>query len=211
LPRDRAFVPLSILYLPEYNSYPYENRYTVVLTRNRNYRPDDLPTIIMNSNRRTLWLAIGTVFVFAAMRFGAHFFLPHAIDGPISAPLARCAILGLCLLTMATLRPQRFIGWICLVPLSVSLGELYYAYLYSHSVAGPGWNWRLCFWVGLNWLHWVALVLAWAALLRSWKEGEKTAYVLLGMLYLILVAWLFPFETVFRWASLMSCPGFGPF
>ena len=165
----------------------------------------------MSPNRRTLLFGIGTGLAFGVVRYITHFYLSDNIESSFSWPVGRCAILVICLLVMVLRQPRLAIGRMSLLPLFVSLVELFYVYLYSHTIAGPGWNWRLCFWVALNWIHYSALIGGWATLTWSWNQDEKTSYVLLGALYMLLVAWLFPFEMAFRWADMMYCPGFGPF
>ena len=66
---------------------------------------------------------------------------------------------------------------------------------------GEAVHWYFPFWLNVNLLNIVLIPTAVGFLVYAYLHEEKTAYIVLAAIYLVLLATLFPFELICRWGT----------
>ena len=116
----------------------------------------------------------------------------------------RIATFGICILLMTLSRPKWVSGRISLLVFVVLFAELVMYFRpvpIDPSGIGEAVDWFLPFWLYVNLLNIFVIPIAVILLICSYLQREKTSYIIFAAIYLILLAFLFPFEQIWRWGT----------
>ena len=152
--------------------------------------------------RLALSFAFLLVLIFVALQIHL---LPHlTIYTDHSYATLRVTIFGLCILLMALSRPKWISGKISFFLFAILFVELvmYFQPVPIDPVGiGEAVGWFLPFWLYINLLNIVVIPTAIILLIYDYVHGEKPYYIALAAIYLVLLAFLFPFEQICRWGA----------
>lgn len=131
--------------------------------------------------------------------------LPHlTIYTDRSYATLRMTIFGSCILLMALSKPKWISGRISFFLFAILFAELvmFFRPVPIDPVGiGEAADWFLPFWLYINLLNIIIIPTAIILLIYSYVHGERPYYIIFAVIYLVLLAFLFPFEQICRWGA----------
>lgn len=154
--------------------------------------------------KRRLGLSLLFILLLGMVGLSVHHFTQITIYTDQSYAAARITVFAVCLVLMVLSWPKWYSSRIATLLFSVLLTELI---IYFRPVPidpagiGEATAGFLPFWLSMSLLNIVIIPAAVTLLIYGFIHQEKTSYIIFAASYLVLLAFLFPFEQICRWAA----------
>ena len=154
--------------------------------------------------KRRLWLGLGFAFVLIVVTLVLHVLLHPTIYTNQSYATARIAVFGVCLALLIFSWPRLYSAKFSLAIFAVWVAELIIYFRpvpIDSSGIGEAVPSFLPFWLSVSLVNLILIPAAIGLVGYAYLHDEKRFYVTLAAIYLVLLATLFPFEQICRWAQ----------
>lgn len=154
--------------------------------------------------KKRLWFGLAFLIVLSALFLLLHNLPQITIYTNQSYATARILVFGVCLALMVLSWPRWYSAKISIALFAVLFVELiiYFRPVPTDSSGiGEAVPWFLPFWLNVSLLNIVLIPTAVGLLIYAYLHKEKTSYIVVAAFYLVLLATLFPFEQICRWAA----------
>ena len=154
--------------------------------------------------KQRLWLGLAFLIALGALFLLLHRLPQITIYTNQSYAITRMAAFGVCLALLVWSWPTWNSAKISILLFAVLFAELIMYFRpvpLDPSGIGEAVHWYFPFWLNVNLLNIVLIPTAVGFLVYAYLHEEKTAYIVLAAIYLVLLASLFPFEQICRWGT----------
>lgn len=154
--------------------------------------------------KQRLWLGLVFILALCVLTLLVHNLPQITIYTNQSYATARILVFGVCLALMVISWPKWYSGKISIVLFAVLFAELIVYFRpvpIDPSGVGEAVSWFFPFWFKVNLLNIVLIPTAVGLLIYAYLQNEKSSYIVLAAIYLLLLATLFPFEQICRWGT----------